>query len=90
MLRVSLLNHLAVCLALSPLTYGLNPNRIHRLTLCLGASAILGYSLKGIDAEINKGATQKIFGPIVSARMPQGELEYLELREEEKKDIIQQ
>lgn len=55
-----------------------------------GASAILGYSLKGIDAEITKGATQKIFGPIVSARMAQGELEYLESREEEKKDIIQQ
>ncbi|MCJ1429861.1 hypothetical protein MMC29_007776 [Sticta canariensis] len=40
-----------------------------------GASAILGYSLKGIDAEITKVATQKIFDPIVSARMAQGELE---------------
>lgn len=49
-----------------------------------------GYSLKGIDSEITKVVTQKIFDPIVSTRMAQGELEYLEVGEEEKKEIIQQ
>lgn len=64
--------------------------RILWLTSYLGASAILGYSLKGIDAEITKVATQKIFDPVVSARMAQGELEYLEVSEAEKMEIIQQ
>ena len=52
--------------------------------------AVLVYSMKGIDVEINKGAKQKSFDPIVSARILQGELEYLEVSEEEKKEIIQQ
>ena len=46
--------------------------------------------MKGIDAEITKVATQKIFDPIVSARMAQGELEYLEVSEAEKREVIQQ
>lgn len=64
--------------------------RVLWLTPYLGASAILGYSLKGIDVQITKVAKQKIFDPIVSARMAQGELEYLEVSEAEKREIIQQ
>ncbi|MCJ1468979.1 hypothetical protein MMC07_007610 [Pseudocyphellaria aurata] len=55
-----------------------------------GASAMIGYSLKGIDAEFTKAMTHKILDPIVSARLAQGELEYLEVSKEEKKEIIQQ
>lgn len=67
-----------------------NPKKGHQLTPCIGASAIIGYSLKGIDAQITNVVTHKIFDPIVSARMAQGELEYLEVSEDEKKEIIQQ
>lgn len=63
---------------------------ICRLTLYLGVGAILGYTMKGIDVEISKGAKQKTFDPIVSAKILQGELEYLEVSEKEKKEIIQQ
>lgn len=52
-------------------------------------SGILGYSLKGIEVEIGKGATQKVFNPIISARITQGEFEYIEVSEEEKRDIIE-
>lgn len=52
-------------------------------------SGVVGYSLKGIDAQISKGATMKIFDPIVSARMAQGEFEYVGVSQEEKKDIIE-
>jgi hypothetical protein len=49
---------------------------------------MVGYPLKGIDVAITKGATEKIFSPIISARIAQGELEYLEATEEEKREII--
>lgn len=52
-------------------------------------SGVIGYSLKGIDAEISKGKIEKSFSPIIAARMAQGELEYLEASEEEKKEIIE-
>lgn len=39
--------------------------------------------------EITKGASQKVFDRIVSARAAQGEKEYSEASEEEKKEIIQ-
>ena len=51
-------------------------------------SGVVGYSLKGIDAELTKGKTEKIFDPIISARMAQGELDYLEASEEEKREIV--
>lgn len=50
---------------------------------------VVGYSLKGIDAQVTKGATMKIFDPVISARMAQGEHEYLGLCEEDKKDIVE-
>ena len=59
------------------------------LTPLPAASGVLGYSLKGIDKEITKSATQKIFNPIISAREAQGELEYREASKEEKNEIIQ-
>lgn len=52
-------------------------------------SGVVGYSLKGIDAEFSKGAAARIFEPVFSARVAQGELEYLHASEEEKTEIIQ-
>lgn len=52
-------------------------------------SGVVGYSLKGIDAEFSKGVTARIFEPVLSARVAQGELEYLHASEDEKKEIIQ-
>lgn len=52
-------------------------------------SGLVGYPLKGIDAQITKSAKMKIFDPIVSARMAQGESQYPRVSEEEKKDIIE-
>lgn len=52
-------------------------------------SGLVGYSLKGIDAEFSKGATARIFEPVLSARVAQGELEYLHASEDEKTEIIQ-
>lgn len=89
-LPVSLSNPLAVCLPFHSRRHKPKPKRIDRLSLCPGASAMIGYSLKGIDAEINKAMTREILDPIVSARLAQGELEYLEVSKEEKNEIIQQ
>lgn len=52
-------------------------------------SGVVGYSLKGTDAEFSKGATARIFEPVISARVTQGELECLQASEEEKTEIIQ-
>lgn len=52
-------------------------------------SGVVGYSLKGTDAEFSKGATARIFEPVISARVTQGELEYLQASEEEKTEIVQ-
>lgn len=51
---------------------------------------MIAYTLKGVDLEITKGAKQKIFDAVVSARIAQGELEYLEVSEGEKEEIIRQ
>ena len=53
-------------------------------------SAIVGYPLKGIDAQVTKGATMKIFDPIISARVAQGEHEYVKISEEEKRNIVEE
>ena len=54
----------------------------------VGISGAVGYPLKGIDAAMTKGASEKILSPIISARIAQGELEFLVASEEEKKEII--
>ena len=51
-------------------------------------SSIVGYPLKGIDVAITKGASEKILSPVIYARMAQGELEYQEASEEEKREIV--
>lgn len=52
-------------------------------------SGVVGYSLKGINAEFSKGATARIFEPVLSARVAQGEWEHLPASEEEKTEIVQ-
>lgn len=52
-------------------------------------SGVVSYSLKGIDAEFSKGAAARIFEPILSARVAQGELEYLHATKGKKTEIIQ-
>lgn len=61
----------------------MNPSNRH-----VGMSGAVGYPLKGIEVAMTKGASDKILSPILSARMAQGELEYLGASEEEKKEII--
>ena len=51
-------------------------------------SSIVGYPLKGIDVAITKGACEKMLSPVIYARMAQGELEYQEASEEEKREIV--
>lgn len=51
-------------------------------------SSIVGYPLKGIDVAITKGASEKILSPVIYARVAQGELEYQEASEEEKREIV--
>lgn len=52
------------------------------------ASGTVGYSLKGVDAAISKALTSRNCRATVSARLAEGEREYLEASEETKKEII--
>jgi hypothetical protein len=55
---------------------------------CAAMNGTVGYSLKGVEVEITKALRGLNGDPIVSARVAQGEWEFLEASEEEKREVV--
>jgi hypothetical protein len=51
-------------------------------------SGIVGYSLKGVDVEVTKAFRADSAKSIKSSRIAQGEKEYLEASEEERRGVV--
>ena len=52
-------------------------------------SGTVGYSLKGVDVEVSNLLAGSSKGVVERARMSQGEREYLDLDEQEKRDVVE-
>jgi acyl-CoA reductase-like NAD-dependent aldehyde dehydrogenase len=53
-----------------------------------GMSGIVGYSLKGVDVEVTKAFKADSAKSIKSSRIAQGEKEYLDTSEEERRHVL--
>ena len=56
--------------------------------MSLGMSGVVGYSLKGVDVEVTNAFKADSLKSIKSSRITQGEKEYLDASEEERRDVV--
>jgi hypothetical protein len=59
------------------------------MKVCLGMSGFVGYPLKGIDVEVTRAFKTDNTKSIKSSRIAQGEKEYLEASEEERRGVLE-